>query len=154
MSKTPNYDAKVKAILDATIPGERVCELTGERWNMTKEEIGWYRKFNVPPSKRSPFTRLAILLGFNSGLAFSWNKDYRNGKLLMSLFHPDLPFKIIEDQDWGKEDYSIYGKQIDLLRSFFDQIWELETTVPFRASLSRNSDQASIAIGVDRKSVV
>jgi len=29
MSKTPNYDAKVKAILDATIPGERVCELTG-----------------------------------------------------------------------------------------------------------------------------
>jgi hypothetical protein len=148
MSHTPHYDEKIKTILDATKPGERVCALTGKKWNMTEEEISWYRKFQVPPSRQSPLTRLSILLGFNTGLAFSWNKDYRNGKLLMSLFHPDLPFKIVEDQDWSKEDYLIYGKDIDFSCSFFDQVWELETTVPFRASRSRNSDETSIAIGV------
>ena len=40
MSKTPNYDAKVKTILDTLEPGERTCELTGEKWEMTEEEIG------------------------------------------------------------------------------------------------------------------
>ncbi|KKW34121.1 MAG: hypothetical protein UY79_C0005G0064, partial [Parcubacteria group bacterium GW2011_GWA2_53_21] len=39
MPKTPNYDAKVKSILNATQPGERVCELTGEKWVMDEEEI-------------------------------------------------------------------------------------------------------------------
>jgi len=25
MSQTPNFDAKIKAVLDATAPGERIC---------------------------------------------------------------------------------------------------------------------------------
>ena len=31
MSNTPNYDAKIKAILDALTPGERTCVITGEK---------------------------------------------------------------------------------------------------------------------------
>ena len=57
MSQTPNYDVKVKTILDTLKPGERVCSMTGEKWMMTEEEIGWYKKFNVPPPKVSPLTR-------------------------------------------------------------------------------------------------
>ena len=38
-SKTPKYDAKVKEILDATKPGERTCELSGQKWDMSEEEI-------------------------------------------------------------------------------------------------------------------
>ncbi len=57
MSKTPNYDAKVKTILDALAPGEKVCEMTGEKWIMTEDEIGWDRRVNVPPSPYSLMTR-------------------------------------------------------------------------------------------------
>tara|TARA_Y100000031_G_C8210687_1_gene380770 strand:+ start:1384 stop:1509 length:126 start_codon:yes stop_codon:yes gene_type:complete len=41
MDKTPNYDVKVKTILDALEPGERTCDLTGEKWVMDEEEISW-----------------------------------------------------------------------------------------------------------------
>ena len=41
MSRTPHYDAKIKVILDALQPGERVCEFTGEKWMMDEEEIFW-----------------------------------------------------------------------------------------------------------------
>jgi len=44
MSKTPNYDAKVKEILDALEPGERVCELTGEKWQLDQDYIDRCRK--------------------------------------------------------------------------------------------------------------
>ncbi len=64
MSKTPNFNLKIKAVLDATKPGERVCALTGEKWMMTEEEIGWYKKFHVPPSKYRPLTRWWICSGF------------------------------------------------------------------------------------------
>ena len=52
MSHTPNYDTKVKAILDGLTPGETVCEMTGEKWLMDAEEMEMYRRFNVPPSQK------------------------------------------------------------------------------------------------------
>jgi len=39
MLKTPNYNAKVKEILNTLEPGERVCELTGEKWMMNKAKV-------------------------------------------------------------------------------------------------------------------
>ena len=70
MNRTPNFDLKVKAILDGLTPGERVCAITGEKWMMDEEEIGWYRHFNVPPSKLSPTTRWFIMNG--EALGFEW----------------------------------------------------------------------------------
>ncbi|MEK9131093.1 MAG: hypothetical protein AAB429_03185, partial [Patescibacteria group bacterium] len=72
MSNTPIFDSKVKALLDAVEPGEKTCALLGTKWTMTEEEIGWCKKFNVPPSTMAPMTRLRQLAGFAGGISIWW----------------------------------------------------------------------------------
>ena len=89
MNKTPSYNNKIKSILDATKPGERVCPISGETWECVQEEIDWWRKFNVPPTDVSPMARRRWLTGFNLGLEMWWNKDMETGEKILSYVHPD-----------------------------------------------------------------
>src|SRR3990167_2099896 len=147
MSHTPNFDAKIKIILDALEPSERTCALTGEKWMMTNEEISWYKKFQVPPHPWHPEVRIKYLSGFNTGLAFAWNKDCETDKTIMSAFHPDLPFKIMDDKRWMNSDFSQTIRELNPQNSFFDQLWTLVKDVPFNASRTDGQDETSIAIG-------
>ncbi|PJA47369.1 hypothetical protein CO172_01905 [Candidatus Uhrbacteria bacterium CG_4_9_14_3_um_filter_36_7] len=146
MSKTPNYDVKVKAILDATKPGERVCELTGEKWNMTEEEIGWYRKFNVPPSKYSPNTRWKILAYFSTGFQFWWNKHFETGESVLSFHHPATGIRVLPDQEWLERDFSNVSLLLSTDQSFFDQLYILTRKVPYRATYDLVPPEQSISL--------
>ncbi len=147
MSKTPKFDAKVKAILDATKPGERTCALTGEKWNMTDEEIGWYKKFNVPPSKFHPEMRRRLLFGFPSGVAI-WRKPHMTTKEpILSFVHPDSPYQVVTDKEWAVGEYLREGPELDASRPFFDQFESLAHAVPVSAL---RADPADVnTIGVD-----
>jgi hypothetical protein len=130
MSKTPNYNTKVKEILDRLEPGERVCDLTGEKWFMDEREIGWYNKFNVPPSKYSPLTRMRLMHGYFIMWNIWYNKHVETGKSIMSTVHPATGIRVLEDLEWYDCDFSELGKSLDLNQSFFDQYYELSRSVP------------------------
>ncbi|MFH1405332.1 MAG: hypothetical protein ABIH21_04530 [Patescibacteria group bacterium] len=130
MSKTPNYDSKVKEILDATEPGERVCELTGEKWQMTQEEIGWYKKFNVPPSKRSPLTRMKQLVSFYIMYQFWYQTHPETGKQFVSAIHPNSGFKALPDQEWYAKDFLDNNSVVNAQTSLLDQLVTLQKNVP------------------------
>ncbi|OGL71463.1 hypothetical protein A3D69_00390 [Candidatus Uhrbacteria bacterium RIFCSPHIGHO2_02_FULL_54_11] len=130
MSKTPNYDAKVKTILDATTSGERVCALTGEKWIMTEEEIGWYKKFNVPPHPWAPLVRLKHLMGFPSGIAI-WKKPHaETHEPILSFVHPDSPYQIITDKEWFNREFAQTRLELNPAKPFFDQFRELAYSIP------------------------
>lgn len=135
-SKTPNFDAKLQIILDATTLGERTCVLTGEKWMMDELEISYYRKFGSPPSKYSPQTRLKLLGGFRSGFEIFWNRHAFTGEPILSYIHPDVPIPVISDTEWHALDIGAmpeYQGQIDPLKSFFDQFRDLVRKVPMGA---------------------
>ncbi|MFH1404629.1 MAG: hypothetical protein ABIH21_00840, partial [Patescibacteria group bacterium] len=111
MSKTPNFDAKVKTVLDATTPGERVCELTGEKWEMTQEEIDWYKKFNVPPSNYHPDTRNYIMTSFWLTFNWWWNKHWKTGERILTYVHPATGVRVLPDAEWHKEDFISEGRE-------------------------------------------
>lgn len=147
MSNTPQFDAKLDAILSTLAPGqERVCSMTGDTWVLDEGEIAICKKFRVPPSKVKPGTRMNMLNGYNTGLAIFWNKDAFTGKPIISAIHPDLPFKVMDDIEWYKQDFASKGHDVDD-RSVFDQIWDLMTAVPMRAKRNRDVDATSIAVG-------
>ncbi|HLD17989.1 MAG TPA: hypothetical protein VJB99_02835 [Patescibacteria group bacterium] len=147
LSKTPLFDAAVKPILTALSPGQEMsCPLSGKTWPLSEEEIAWCHFFHVPPSKVEPETRLNYLGGFNTGFAFFWKTDDLTGKPILAAIHPDSPFKVISDAAWHAADHRLFGQEPDFFRSVFDQIWELETAVPFEASRNVNVDDASVAI--------
>ena len=142
-NKTPNYDSKVKKILDELKPGEKVCALTGKKWDMTEEEISWYKKFNVPPHNWEPVTRLKYLMGFPSGIAI-WKKPHAKtplrqgsegqaGEEILSFIHPDSPFKVITDREWFSEEYAQSERELDSDKPFFEQFKDLSLSIPYGA---------------------
>src|SRR3989339_1092535 len=145
MSQTPNFDAKIKTILDATVPGERVCELTGEKWMMDKEEIGWYRKFNVPPSKYSPLARMKLLYSYFIVFDVWYNRHAETGKLLVSTIHPATGIRVLPDTEWFAKDFSSLGLNLDLAKPFFDQFYRLGRTVPRAAGYNFVPPEHSLA---------
>ena len=145
MSKTPNHDLKVKQILDSLEPGERVCELTGEKWMMDEEEIGWYKKFNVPPSKRAPLTRWWCQTAFYLAGQWWWNKHIKTGEPLLTFVHPATGVRIMPDKEWFDSDFLSEGKEVDPNRSIFDQMRELQLRVPMLAERNVKEPENSIA---------
>ena len=145
-NKTPNYDAKIKTILDGLEPGERVCALTGEKWIMDEEEIGWYKKFNVPPSKISPNTRWKLLSYYDSAFQFWWNKHFDTGEPILSFHHPGSGIRVLPDKEWHDRDFSHINIDYDSSRPFFEQMRELEVRVPFQATNHAALTENSISI--------
>jgi hypothetical protein len=146
MSKTPNYDSAVKKILDQLQPGERVCALTGEKWLMTDEEIGWYKKFNVPPSKYSPASRWKILGAFTIGSQIWYQKHPETGKFFVSSAHPATGIKGLPDKDWYDRDFSNIYLEPEFNKGFFDHISQLIYTVPIPAERSVVPAENSLAL--------
>ncbi len=145
MSHTPNYDAKVQAILDAAAPGERTCALTGEKWMMTDEEIGWYKKFNVPPSSRSPMTRWWVMSSFFLAEQWWWNKHAETGKPLLTFIHPATGLRVLPDKEWYEKDFIEKGRDVDATQPFFPQLRELQLTVPLLSEKNIKEPENSIA---------
>src|SRR3989338_5435977 len=88
MAKTPKFDEKLAAILSEVQPGERTCALTGQKWQMTDEEIGWYKKFDVPPSKVAPQVRWYHHGLWYAGYQFWYQPHPETGKPVVSVNHP------------------------------------------------------------------
>jgi hypothetical protein len=146
MSKTPQYDAKVKEILDALEPGERVCDLTGEKWVMEQKEIDEYRRFNVPPSKLSQNTRWKWQAYFDVGYQFWWNKHPETGERLLSFHHPATGVKVLPDKEWYDRDFADIFEDHDSEKPFFNQMKVLLQRAPLRATFDAVPPENSISL--------
>src|SRR3989338_1504802 len=157
MSQTPNYDVKVKTILDTLKPGERVCSMTGEKWMMTEEEIGWYKKFNVPPPKVSPLTRWKHHGAWYVGYQYWYQKhpetrlrsdgatDGQARKPIICTVHPATGIKVLPDKEWFEKDFISAGRDYDPSRSLMEQWRDLQLAVPMPANRNHVEPVNSIA---------
>ncbi len=145
MSHTPNFDAKVRSILDVLVPVEKTCELTGRRWMMDEEEIKWYRHFHVPPSKREPLARTQLRASFWTGFQWWNHKHPVSGKTIVSNIHPATGIKVLPDAEWHAQDFSEINSDYNVDQSFFDQLHALQLRVPHPASRNAVEPENSIA---------
>lgn len=145
-NKTPQFDAKMKEILDTLKSGERKCEITGKKWNLVQEEIKQYYKFNVPVIEMDPNTRWAYLGFFSTGFQFWWNKHFETGDPVLTYHHPASGIKVIPDKEWYDKDFSKINLGFDSGRSVFDHIRELQLKIPYPASGSIVPPENSIAL--------
>ena len=144
-SKTPNYDAKVKTILENLQPGERTCELTGEKWMMDEEEIGWYKKFNVPPSTVSPVLRLWQNAAFYTCYQWWWNKHFETGEPVLTYVHPGTGLRVLPDKEWFARDFTEVSADVDLALPLFPQLRELQLRIPLNATRNTVEPENAIA---------
>lgn len=148
MSKTPNFDAKIKPILDALRPGQVInCPITKKDWALDEKEIEICRRFQVPPCLIEPQTRMMYLNGFSVGLTLFWKPHAFTGQPILSSIHPDSPLKVITVKEALETDSLKYGLDYDSQKSVLDQIWKLQTTVPFNTTCNADVDELSMAVG-------
>jgi len=148
MSKTPKFDAKIKALLDATRPGERTDPYTLEKWTLTQEEIDRCRTWNVPPSALAPMTRMRELAGWGAGIDLWWKPHMLTGKSILSGIHPDSMVPVLPDAEWFSKDWGIeQGMDYDLSKSIFAQSERLFRSVPYPA-LSTHKCENVIGCGM------
>lgn len=145
MSHTPKFDEKIKVILDALEPGERICPISGEKWMLTQKEIDLYKRFNVSPSKYSPLTRMKLINGYFAIFDVWYNKHAETGKPMISTTHPSTGIKVLSDEEWFTKDCIDRGLEIKSDISIFDQIHELMLSVPLAASYNYVPAENSIA---------
>ncbi len=145
MSKTPNYDAKVKAILDSLTPGERTCELTGKNWYMDEEEIGWYKRFNVPPSPFSPKARIWHYAVYFTVYQWWWNKHFDTSEPVLTYIHPASGIRVLPDKEWFNRDFSEINLDYSVDKPFFDMFRELQIKIPANATRNVVEPENSIA---------
>lgn len=143
MSKTPNYDAKLKAMLDQVKLGERVCPVSGKVWNFDEEELARCRKWNVSPSKYHPFVRMQLLASWGAGVDIWWKPHMLTGKPTLTGYHPDAPGQVVSDieyysKDWGEE----LPRDAHSDQPFFPQLLELIKESPFAAFHSTDSENS------------
>ncbi|MFH1315150.1 MAG: hypothetical protein ABIH67_02015 [Candidatus Uhrbacteria bacterium] len=145
MSKTPQYDKKIKEILDGLEPGEQICSMTNEKWQMTDTDIDMYRQFNVPPFTVAPEQYHKMAWMMHTGWSWWWNKDANTGKPVLTAIHPHTQYKVVADETWYNSDYSELGIGVKPEQSFFDQLYELSKVVPMSATKNVEKPVNSIA---------
>ncbi|KKW34802.1 MAG: hypothetical protein UY82_C0058G0007 [Candidatus Uhrbacteria bacterium GW2011_GWC2_53_7] len=146
MIKTPNFDLKIKKLLDEVKPGERICPMSGETWQMTDEEISWYRKFNVPPQERSPLTRIREMMTLFIGYEWWYHKHPQTGKQVVSLVHPATGIQVLPDKEWFEKDFSNTIMSYDKEKPFFEQFFDFYKQIPVNALRNLIEPENSIAM--------
>ena len=152
MSKTPNFDLKVKKILDETHPGERECAISKKTWNLTQEELDIYREFNVPPIDLSPLTRMKIVTSWVIGKEIWWNRHAETGEPVLSYIHPDCLVKVLPDKEWHTRDFSDENADWDPSRPFIPQVVDLLRKIPMpalRQFIPPKNSVGAVTLGIE-----
>lgn len=147
MPNTPNYNAKLKPIFDALTPDTEItCPFSGEKRTLTQKEIDVYREHNAPPLDYAPVVRMQMLTTQWPGGQWWYNQHAETGKPIICPVHPATGIKVLPDKEWFAKDFSEVNLNVDLNRSFFDQLIELRKKVP--SSAGRNYKEAENSIAV------
>ncbi len=115
--------------------------------------IGW-KKYPLPYPTYCPKCRKTRRHAWRNEKNIYKRKCDATGKNLISLFSPDAPCPVYENEYWYSDawDAKGYWRDFDFSRSFFEQWWELKKIVPMPGkAISRimeNSDYSDNCSGL------
>ncbi len=156
-SKTPQFDKALDAILLELVPHERVCKQCAQRFNIEKEDIGFYRMLRVPPPLLCPRCRVRTRRAFTNYTTFFKKKCNVPGhnEMLISQIPEGGPSPIFDfDYYWsGDWDPMNYGSSFDEKKQFFEQFDNIKKQVPQAANTGdpMSVDSEYAAYGVQLK---
>lgn len=82
-----------------------VCEVTGRSYKLTKSEIDFYKKFNLPLPKKCPDQRHKERIGMRNPKKLWKRKCDKCGKGIETSYAPDRPEKVYCEDCYLKEIY-------------------------------------------------
>ena len=137
---------------------EKTCIQCSAAFEITDQDLAFYekispiftlQKFTIPPPTLCPDCRQQRRLAFRNERTLYHRKSDLSGKQMISVYSPDTPYKIYEQQEWWSDvwDPVSFGRDVDFSRPFFEQLAELMLEVPRRNLITyqnENSDYTNV----------
>lgn len=116
----------------------KTCTTCSQSFEITDEDLAFYRKMDVPPPTLCPDCRLQRRLAFRNFRNLYDRKCDFSGRQIISMYAPTAPdgkptpYTVYDQDIWWSDqwDPKSYGMEVDFNRSFFDQLGELLQKVP------------------------
>ncbi|MES3031648.1 MAG: hypothetical protein V4699_00185 [Patescibacteria group bacterium] len=108
------------------------CQNCIKDFTIEPDDFGFYEKIKVPPPTFCPECRLQRRLAWRNDWHLFKKKDARTSEMIFSLFPEESPVKIYDRDYWWGDDWdpTVYGKEYDFSRPFFEQLKDLLNVVP------------------------
>ncbi len=142
ISKTPQFDAALDAILKPLVPHERVCAQCKTAFKIEAEDIEFYRMLRVPPPTLCSLCRKKRRFGHLMRVPKFFKRPCQapgHAESVVSILPPEAPHHAFDFAYWHSDawDAAAFGMEYNASEPFFPQFRELFFTVP-HVSLDRD----------------
>lgn len=117
------------------------CQNCKKDFTIESEDFGFYEKIKVPAPTWCPECRqLRRYAWRNERTLYRRNCDLCK-KSTVTIYSPNKPYKVYCNECWWGDgwDTTVYGRDFDFTRPFFEQFAQLQHDVPRMALLNKNS---------------
>ncbi|MDR2189803.1 MAG: hypothetical protein LBP53_01015 [Candidatus Peribacteria bacterium] len=132
----------------------KTCKVSGQPFPIYQSDMDFYekisptfngKKFGIPTPTLCPEERERRRLAFRNERELYRRKCDFSGKSIISIYSPDKPFKVYEQDIWwsDKRNPFDYGRLFTFQQSFFEQFASLLADVP-KIALYEKSNENSI----------
>jgi hypothetical protein len=119
----------------------RFCARCSAAFDITDADMAFYEKvspvfggktFSISPPAWCPDCRMQRRMAFRNQIYVYSRPSSSTGKQMFSLYPEHTPFPVIDKDEWWSDafDATVYGRDIDFTRPFFDQFRDLMKVVP------------------------
>ena len=141
----------------------RTCSHCQAAFEVTESDLAFYEKVSpifggkkklIPPPTQCPDCRLQRRMAFRNQIYVYSRASSSTGKPMFSLYPETTPFPVIEKDEWWSDNFdaTVYGREINFSRSFFEQFAELRAVVPhFSISVTNAENSEFCNNGSDLK---
>ena len=111
----------------------KACQNCKQNFTIEPEDFEFYEKIKVPAPTFCPECRLIRRIAWRNESNLYRRRDSLTGKLIFSTISDSSPVKVYERDFWWSDgwDPTVYGRNYDFSRPFFEQLKELLGEVPW-----------------------
>jgi hypothetical protein len=120
---------------------EKICEQCNSQFKISQKDLEFFKKVspvfngekhNIPVPRMCPLCRQQRRLAFRNERAFYNRKCDMSGKSIISIFSPDMPYKVYDQDEWWSDKWNAlsYGRDFDFSKTFSEQLRALHLEVP------------------------
>lgn len=120
------------------------CQQCGIQFGLSDEEQAAYAKFDALLPENCPDCRNKRHLTFRNERRIFRNVSCKSGKQIVSTYPQGSPFKILDQDEWWSDEFdaTIYGRDFDFNKPFFEQFKGLQAQVPRWARMFVNCENS------------
>ena len=118
------------------------CKKCKTNFVIEPDDFNFYEKKGVSPPEMCPLCRQEQRILFRNFKTLYKRPSDKSGKSIISMYHDKTPFPVWSHDEWWSDDWDAksYGRDFDLDRPFFDQLFDLWKEVPHYSLMNTASE--------------